>query len=171
MMVSTVPKLAVRSMLPTRQRSAAWLAFGLLCALPALGQTDTERFGLFAACRPMAVVVGDLSTDASEIGLTEGSIQTAAESRLRAARLYQSESPINALLVEISVVGSAFNIDVDFVKWVRDAHGKIGIARTWGTETTGTHGRSGNYIMSALSQDLDKFILKYLQVNEAECPN
>lgn len=67
------------------------LAALLPCALPVSGQTDSERFGLFAACRPMRVLVEDLSEAATKIGLTVESIETTAESRLRAARLYKAD--------------------------------------------------------------------------------
>lgn len=152
---------------------AAWLAFGLLWALPAPGQDAVDvivRFGLYASCQPMNLVIGDLTDDGVKIGLTKDAIEAAAESRLRAARLYKDGTAPSALMVSINVLGSAFSIDIDFVKWVTDMHGKAGPARTWNSGSTGTHGPGGkNYIMSSLSQHLDKFILRYLQVNEADC--
>lgn len=148
------------------------LAALLPCALPASGQDAVgvnERFGLFAACQPMSVVVADQSKDAIEIGLTTKSIQALAEGRLRAARLYKDSPVNNALLVLIWVEGLAFNISVEFIKRVRDEHGKTGLATTWSANTTGTHGRSETYVMFALSDRIDEFIVKYLRVNETDC--
>lgn len=59
--------------------------------------TDTtkasrERFELFNDCRPMELVIEDLSDDASQIGLDRRAIHVTAESRLRSARLYREES-------------------------------------------------------------------------------
>lgn len=151
----------------------AWLAFGLLWSLSASGQSEADRFGLFADCKPMGLIIGDLSADAIDVGLTAESIKASAESRLRSARLYKNRQPDALLLIFIRVAGSAYGIEIEFFKRVTDEYERRGVARTWSTGSIGTIGRSSgyseNYIMSTLSQHLDKFILKYLQVNEASC--
>ena len=48
------------------------------------------RFQLFANCTPMDLYVW-VSSEAEEIGLKATSVRAAAESRLRSARLYDSE--------------------------------------------------------------------------------
>ena len=40
---------------------------------------------------------------------------------------------------------------------------------TWRIGTYGTHGGDAGYILQALSEKLDKFILEYLRVNESAC--
>ena len=50
-----------------------------------------DCFNLFNWCEPIDLVVENLPEDAAEIGLTEERIQTLAESRLRAARLYDED--------------------------------------------------------------------------------
>ena len=53
--------------------------------------SDSDRFKLFNECGPMHLVVEDYGDAGwADIGLTVDRIQTMAESRLRAARLYDA---------------------------------------------------------------------------------
>ena len=73
------------------RRILALLPLVALLATMAVGPdaaSGWERFNLFNACRPMRLVIQDLDDDATEIGLTREMLKAAAESRLRAARLY-----------------------------------------------------------------------------------
>ena len=54
----------------------------------------------------MSLLVEELSDDAAEIELTEERIQTMAESRLRAARLFTSTTPADTYLLEAGCVGA-----------------------------------------------------------------
>ena len=150
------------------------LAALALLAAPATGQdvpSGQERFELFNACRPMGLVI-DANDQAEAIGLTEGALQATPESRLRAARLYTEDrikAGFSSLYVNLNVSGQAFNILITYSKDVTDAFGQRGSATTWYDGATGTHGRNTGYIMSVLSQYLDKFLATYLRVNEAAC--
>ena len=73
------------------------------------------RFQLFANCLPMDLYVS-VSSEAEEIGLTATSVRTAAESRLRSARLYDSDQPFY-LSVNVSVVGAAYSTDLAYMKY------------------------------------------------------
>ena len=133
---------------------------------------DFKRFELFADCRPMRLVVENLPDGASKIGLTKEAIQAAAESRLRSARLYRSMlgPPYHHLYVNVNVYRMAFNIVLKFKKNVLDSlSGNTGIAATWDVGSTGTHGGNANYILSLISQYLDKFLVEFLRVNEKAC--
>ena len=59
----------------------------VLTAMGAATAQSVERFRLFNNCDPMGLLVEGLGSDATEIGLTEGAIRAAVESRLRSARL------------------------------------------------------------------------------------
>ena len=132
--------------------------------------SDEDRFELFNYCEPMNLVVGSLSPDAAEIGLTGGSIQAAVESRLRSARLHDSESSVFTLYVRVTVVGRAFSSNLLFFKPVTDPWSDTtGLATTWETGSTGTHGGDADYILSGLSQQMDRFLLEFLRVNEEAC--
>ncbi len=80
---------------------------------------DPDRFMLFADCAPMDIAVESLHADALDIGLTEGSIQVAAESRLRSARLYDSEAS-EYLYIDVKVFGPAFSTSLRYNKFLLD---------------------------------------------------
>lgn len=153
-----------------------WTLLGiLLTASTVQAQTisDWDRFRLFNACRPMELVVEDLTPNAQAVGLTRERIQLAAESRLRAARLYTgSREKANRayLYINIHVVGRAHKISVQYKKWVTDlATNSNGLATTWNTGSTGTHGGDAGFIIQDLSSHLDEFLAGYLRVNESAC--
>ena len=156
-------------------RILAGLALAGLMA-PAIAGQDTsnrrDRFRLFNACRPMELVVEHLNDDAADIGLDKKALQAAAESRLRAARVY-TEDPVRAdfsyLYVNVTVTGRAFNISLEYSKWVTDEFGQSSNAQTWHTGGTGTQGGNASYVVSSLSRELDTFLAVYLRVNEEAC--
>lgn len=146
----------------------------LFLAGRAAGETAkerVERFELFGDCKPMALVVENLPPDASKIGLTVDSLQAAAvESRLRAARLYDSEVLSPRLYVNVNVVGGAFSIRFQYDKLFYDPlSGFTNIAATWDIGSTGTHGGDAGYILSWVSQYMDQFLLEFLRVNDEAC--
>ena len=149
------------------------LLLALLLAPAAVGQDDKSefaRFQLFNDCNPMKLVVEDLHDDAGKIGLTKARLQAAAESRLRSARLYDSDATTAYLYVNVNVSGPAFSTSLQYKKLVLDlASVKNGYAATWNTGSTGTHGGDAGYILSSLSEDLDQFLVEYLRVNESAC--
>ena len=157
------------------RRILALLPLVALLATMAVGQdaaSGLERFNLFNACRPMRLLIEHLNDDATEIGLTREMLKAAAESRLRAARLYtggRERSDGAMLYVNINVVGRGYNTSVTYNKVVTDAFATNGLAVTWDTGSNGTHGGDAGYIVSSLSQHLDRFLAAYLRVNEPAC--
>lgn len=142
-------------------------------------QTDPverrERFELFNRCRPMDLIVEGLPGDAVEIGLTRTRIQTIAESRLRAARLYD-EDATPYLYVRVGVQVSASGRDgmytakVSYRKSLWDSVSiQSGTAETWDSGAYGMHDGDAGYIVQEVSEHLDRFILEYLRVNEDAC--
>ena len=122
-------------------------------------------------CGALKLVVERLSDGAADIDLTEDRIETLAESRLRAARLYNAEA-IPYLYIRVGVMkqGSAFTVDVSLNKAVRDVtSSQFGLAETWTAGNFGLHGRDAGYILQSVSELLDRFILEYLRVNEDAC--
>lgn len=124
----------------------------------------------------MGLSVERLDSDATKIGLTRESVRLAAESRLRAARLYDArvESASEFLSVRVSVVGRAFDVGFEYFKaFLTDKDGNVGGAATGATSVTGTHANRGTldgaYIMSTLVERLDEFIADYMRVNAADC--
>ena len=153
-----------------------WTFLGILLTastVQAQVVSELDRFRLFNAYRPMLLVVERLSSDAQAAGLTRERIQLAAESRLRAARLYtESIEKANAayLYININVGGPAFSISVRYQKLVTDlATNSDNVASTWNTGSTGTHGGDTGFIIQDLSSHLDRFLAGYLRVNEPTC--
>ena len=117
----------------------------------------------------MQLAVGKLSEDAKKIGLTKESIEDAAESRLRSARLYNPYA-LPYLGINVNVGKTAMGVELEYNKWVFDPlSGENAYAGTWDIGGTGTHGGDSGFILSVVSQHLDKFLVEYLRVNEAAC--
>ena len=133
--------------------------------------SDFDRFRLFNECGPMHLTVEDYGDDAdwTDTGLTVDRLQTMAESRLRAARLYDATArPF--LYVNVNVVSSSYSLSVKYHKFVYDpVSGETSLAATWDVGSTGTHGGDAGYILQSVSESLDSFILEYLRVNEDAC--
>ena len=153
-----------------------WPLLGILLTastVQAQAVSDLDRFELFNFCRPIQLVVMDLSSDARAIGLTKEGVQLAVESRLRAARLY-TESGEKAnfafLLIIVRVHSHAYNITVHYGKRVTDlATNWNGPGMMWMNVATGTHGGNASHILQELSSSLDEFLAGYLRVNEPAC--
>ena len=156
------------------RQALVFLALVALLAPAAPGQDAAsllERFELFNACRPMRLLVEGLDDDAAAIGLNKAALQAAAESRLRAARLY-TEDPERAdwayLYVNVNVVNPAYSISASYRKKVTDAFGESGLATTWSSDSAGQSSKAG-FIVSSLSRHMDRFLTAYLRVNEEAC--
>ena len=151
----------------------------VLAAPTSIGAEESEydrfrdRFQLWNACQPMDLVIESLDDDDVKMGLTHEAITTAVRSRLRAARLYRSESR-TYLYVNVNVLSGetrvrAFSVSVEFKKWLLDPQldGQGGLVSTWDTTAVGWGDVA--YILSAVSQYADRFIDEYLRVNEPAC--
>ena len=144
-------------------------------SLPVPPSLRSDYFALWNECAPIDLVVAGLSNEAADIGLTKERIQTLAESRLRAARLYAAAAR-PYLYVRVGVLvsenrrGGAHNIEVSFMKYLRDSVSEQnGMAQTWNTGGFGTHSGNAGFLLQQLSEYLDRFVLEYLRVNEAAC--
>ena len=152
---------------------AASLAVTLITST-AVGETFTDeeryaRFMLFAECKPMQLVVAGISKDAAKIDLTKESIQAAAESRLRSARLYSTEAD-QYLFINTNVYLGAFTVRVQYHKRLFDPlSGEQTAAVSWESAGIGQHAGDSVYILSSVSRHLDKFLVEFLRVNEEAC--
>ena len=148
------------------------VALAIVLATPAGAAekiTERDRFELWNGCRPMGLVVETLPKAATDIGLTGEAVAVAARSRLRAARLYDDDA--SALFwVSVGAAGTAHGIIVGYYKRVKDeASDMAQLAMTWFSGSTGMHGRNSSYVLSAVTEQVDKFIDEYLRVNESAC--
>ena len=144
--------------------------------LSTLDADRVERFRLYNRCRPVELVIEPLDDHAAGIGLTEERIRSAAESRLRGARLY-ADLPFRTNFAELHIrikvggaSGMAYSMEVQYRKWLSDAEsGESGRAMTWESGAVGTHGRDAGHILQFLAEVMDRFLAAYLRVNEADC--
>ena len=129
----------------------------------------TGTFRTFFECKPFDLIVEKLPSGAKEIGLTTQAAQAAMESRLRSARLYNG-SEREYLYVRVNVVGAAFSVALHFNKWTIDpTTTEQSAATTWRHGFLGTHGDNSGYVLSAVAEAMDKFLVEYLRVNEEAC--
>ena len=132
-------------------------------------------FGLFSNCQPMLISVRNLDDDALKIGLTKESINNILESRLRSAHLFRnkiSKDQVSEpfLFVNVHVVARAFHISMEFRKWLNDPISRRrGIGTTWHDQVTGIHGKDYGYILSSISEMMDRFLVEFLRVNDGTC--
>ena len=148
----------------------------------------TGNFALWNECAPIGLLIESLDDDAAAIDLTEERIQTLAESRLRAARLYdtvEGNPYLNPYLyIHVTVLnsenrgGGAFHVRMSFNKYLREDvpeywHNEISdlkvLASIWDHGTLGTHAGDAGFILQSVSEYLDLFVLEYLRVNEVAC--
>ncbi len=151
----------------------ALVALSLSLAAPGSTEETLEerydKFSFFANCEPMDLLVVSLNSDAKDIGLTEERIQAAVESRLRSARLYDSDA-YNFLLVAVNVSDFSFSVIIQYMKEVTDqASGLSFPAATYHNDSVGTHGKDSGYILSTVSEHLDQFLVNFLRANEEAC--
>ena len=136
-----------------------------------------DTFQLWNKCAPIWLFVGGLPDDTADIDLTKERVHTLAESRLRVARLYGGVVlGLPFLQVGIGVPVSenrrsgAFVVHVSFHKFVHDdISDHYEYAATWDTWNYGIHSGDADYILQAVSEQVDRFILEYLRVNETAC--
>ena len=133
--------------------------------------SDYEQRALFAQCDPVDLVVEDLwKKKASEIGLTEEAVVNAAESRLRAARLFEPKSNSYLYVNVILAGGYGFGVFIKLKRYLNDlGYGFPGTATVWDAGTAGTHGADGQYVLGIVSQLMDIFLTAYLRANEKAC--
>ena len=117
------------------------------------GQTvsDRDRFELWNECKPVWLIVEDLSEDAHKIDLKKEDIEVTKRSRLRGARIYTDDGVVPYLYVVVTVVGKGFSISLELRKFVHDPLSEQSqIASTWLSGGTGTHADGSGYILSAV---------------------
>ena len=149
--------------------------------IPIILMNDMICFRLGLPCgKQVRLIVESLNEDATEISLTEESIETTVRSRLRSARIYDDES-LPYIYVNVNVVGQAFHIGISLnqlllkppimdLKTEQEVYpASVFPATTWNIGGSGTHGSDAGYILQAIAQYTDKFIDEYFRVNEKVC--
>jgi len=126
------------------------------------------------------VLVEAVGEDARRIGLSSNRIESRVKIRLRQVGLRPVESyerrDASYLYVNINIIGTAFSINLSFIRDVffyEDSEVSVGTeglyksrATTWRDGGTGTHANNPEYIISSLDGYLDQFLSDYLDAND-----
>ena len=133
--------------------------------------TDPERFELWTDCQPMALMI--YVSDETEGGarLTEESVRSAVESRLRAARLYSDDADV---WLDVAVVrgGSGpyyggFSMTLRKVQF--DLKTRLrGPSVSWERNLRVGVGPV-EFVRSKIAEEMDEFLVDYLRVNDEAC--
>ena len=141
----------------------------------------SDRFALFNRCEPIGLLIGvgagesavsGQSIPYSGSGVNQAAVQALFESRLRAARLYNSEyspreNPGPHLSVAVTLADGGNLLVVEFRKRLYDLASGTGVLSTsW---SDGRFGGHDDNTLSALSEIMDRFLVDYLRVNESAC--
>lgn len=138
---------------------------------------------LSTGCEPVFVVAEDFAPEDAAVGLSKLALRSAAESRLRAAGIFDPVGDgaylyINVNLFEILLsdgtnIGVAGSVDVDFAR--RFPHPLLpdrGVAgRTWhrGTLIVDDHQGVRDFALETVGKFVDDFIDAYLLINNSAC--
>jgi hypothetical protein len=147
----------------------------MLMLTSAAGFAAPDTYDLFRLCPPdegMRLVVESLHEAANRGDLTEEQIRNAAESRLRAAGIYDSEA--NPYLYIRITVGDPqmgrfpfYSIEVKYSRTLFEP--RLPWSRSAATWRIGSAGQGdSSFILSDLSQHLDKFLVDYLRIRDSE---
>ena len=157
-----------------RRHPGLWLAATLLLidtSASAGEVSDRDRFQPWTGCTPIAEIIDDIDGPGGRLTLDEKDIATAVRSRLRGARIFDDGGLW--LVVNVTVSGPAFSVDVELMRSVevrpKGTKALAGLAATWESGSTGTHGNNPNHILFAVLQHVDRFIDEYLRVNADAC--
>ncbi len=133
---------------------------------------DFDDKHLYTNCATMYLIVEELRKEpAIKTGLTESSIRNAAESRLRSARIFNSDYGDQYLYINVNLSShsNAYSLRVELKRFLDTGFGFSGYIPVWKLGSVGTHGGDGQFVLGAISEFLDEFITKYLRMNEGEC--
>ena len=153
-----------------------WLiacAVFILTSMAVFAEPDTgDLFKLCPSDEGMELIVERLDEDAKRGDLTEEQIRNAAESRLRAAGSYNPKA-FPYLYINVNVgppeIGHFpfYSIDVRYYRLLLDSRlPRLSYAATWNVGSVGQGDSS--FILSALSQHMDKFLVDYLRVRDSK---
>ena len=157
---------------------ARWtFAHAIIIAMSTVAQAAADDSTLFDLCPPderMHLTIETLPDHAAQAGLTRDQIRNAAESRLRAAGIYDTNAD-PSLYINVNVGPPTtesghfpfYAIMVEYNRFLFDR--RIPLVRGVRTWWTGSIGQgSSSSIHSSLSGHLDRFLVEYLRVRDSE---
>ena len=146
-------------------------------AINALPEYTVEHFGqyrLYAACKPVKLIIDHASPAALQVGLTEQTARLTAEAFLRRALIAMVPEPQPAFMRTVVFFGDSkvgTEITVHFMKMLWDAlSNQSGYSSTWSHTILVPYGQNNkDQYLSALSHLLKNFIKDYTAQNAKPC--
>ena len=124
-----------------------------------------NRFGLYTQCGSIGGLIFYPNDIEDSLDVSLGDLEVSVINRLRAARIFDNYARPH-ISAYINIFGSFFSLRLSFQKDVIDEITGISrSAETWYSLVIGTHGQSGEYIMTLISREMDKFLTEYFEVN------
>lgn len=157
----------------------AFVLLLMLAAIPARAQNDAtdaakeqaENEGLKVSdYKTLPVIV--LEIDPNSAKVTDDTVRTHVESRLKAAGLTVTAAPKDYfLLITVRVEGSAFDINIGFYRrasWeLPDGKVAHNFLETWDAgDAFGTHDNTDSLVMRELDSRIALFLSTYLRANQ-----
>ena len=156
----------------------------------AMAHEHPNSFSLYTGCDSMELRV-DVDIENSSLSLSAEAVRSAAEARLRSARLYQADDgdsrtiPNQFVFISVSGASVAFSVRLQFYRflvwpspskltdWWRQQYPEgsdpVNLVPTWERTSVGTHDGTSTVVLSVVSQFVDAFLVDYLRVNEEDC--
>ena len=148
---------------------ALWLLAGNHAAAD---EPSRAASALFTGCNPVSLrtFFHAAGEDAAPvIELTTADIETAAESRLRAATLFDRDAP-DVLNVRVIANEAGFNMTVVFLKVIYDPRSsEPGSSSAWIRSAEGAHFGEAGRILDALAGLVHGFLVDFIDANEHAC--
>ena len=128
--------------------------------------TKIDRFQLWNDCQPVKLEIDYQSAwDQSRAE----KVTTAVRSKLRAARIYDTDSPISLYIRDYTVGLTTSGVSFQYEKKLTDpASGESAWMITWSRHYEGALVGTG-FIMEWINQLTDEFLDEYLRVNADSC--
>jgi hypothetical protein len=152
----------------------AWRIFIVLLIVvmgqKAFGQEVQAGSGLESTNpQKLQYVIEDLNNDAKNIGLRKDRITTKIELKLRSFGIEPTTEAVSSDgFLYINIVGDAFNIDLEYYRyvqyWTRTEVYSM-TAATWRIGGGGSHWGKAEWIVSGLDQNIDTFLNAFLKAN------
>ena len=128
-----------------------------------------DIFLLRNGCVGVNLEVSYAKEGAAHLRLEKDSIETTARSRLRGARIFNSDTYTH-FFVSVHIADSSFFIEVSMNKFLSDDDNNVRLLATaWNRYSFGVHGNDRQGLLGIIGELTDEFIDEYLRVNEEVC--
>jgi len=129
----------------------------------------SERFSLFTDCESVSVVVEDIPGKWALSDITRATVQSATESRVKAAGFFKARDELPSLQIAIVYLDDYYSYSVALFKPMHDLWSEsLGHTISWQRKGIGVE-NDPEETMSDLMDLVDSFLTQYRRANAAAC--